>query len=177
MSEELKLNFIDGSTFNISKSSITDIKYIIDMIKDRLEDKNPQYTIYELFVLGEEDAIKVYNNEDVLYCLFRLPDRIYSNVYVVGAVYTDRLNVCDNYLIREHIITKLTPKFVSIKTTTRYDISDLSAEYDQLRNQPPTISTKRKKIIQYEDFETNEFKETIYNRFYYLRASNFYIET
>ena len=121
MSEELKLNFIDGSTFNIPKSSITDIKYIIDTIKERLKDKNPQHTIYELFVLGEEDAVKVYNNEDVLYCLFRPPDRIYSNNYVVGAVYTDRLNVCGNYLVRSHIITKITPKFVSIQTTTKYD--------------------------------------------------------
>lgn len=175
MNNNLKINFMDGRSILLNKAKINGLGSIRRDVRAYMSDSQPPNMVYQMFREGEEDALDTYNSEDdVLFCLMREPNKIYSNVYKVGAKHIDRVDICGKWiLVNEHTITKTTDKYVSMRILSYYEPVDKSSGLERRIQQDGTSIKRKKKVVYIED-ETEY--ESIYNQYYRLRASNFYTE-
>lgn len=170
----VKVNFMDGRSISLDKTKINGLGSIRRDVRAYLADEYPSNMVYLFYKTDEEDSIDTYSSEDVLFCLMREPNKIYSNVYKVGAKHIDKVNICGKWiLINEHTITKTTDKYVSMRILSYYEPVDKSSGLERRVQQDGTTIKRKKKVFYTED--TTEY-ESIYNQYYRLKASNFYTE-
>jgi len=150
----LTINFMSGDKIDITDNAILSS---IDKIKQYItKTRETKDIVYSLFVEGEENEISVYRGECVLFCLFRELEKKHYNKYVVGAKYVNELKFLgDTFTKTTYTITKRTSCFVSVKNER-------------------TEEEHTKKIITTNN-DKGEMEETLYNIYYRLRSSNFYV--
>lgn len=148
----LTINFMSGDKIDITDNAILSS---IDKIKQYITDtRETKDILYSLFVEGEENEISVYRGECVLFCLFRELEKRHYKKYVIGAKYVEykKYGTLENFT---YTIIKRTSCFVS------YKCDNTGQSY-----------TKKIRTIQDDD---GGAEETLYNIYYRLRSSNFYV--